>query len=265
MEFCFKTFMEMADFGHDRDKHKPSIQGSSGMPEECPLKPINSEALMEALKRLPPVGSLMARWSWQDIMEWGDDVGAVKLDISPFGSYKIIARRKVHDLEGTERWICKGVLPLNEKPFAEQKEEVLAHHLYETVTKISNQQIEKPEVDCQIFERVCSGIMAKCRQKHPLVMLYRGSKKIHDHYFKVFFEYRGAGGDVAGSRRVNQFDINVQFDPKIGLIRCWACEITSPKGQNLWQISPSEWDEYFTPNQDKSEIIECVRTLLNTY
>jgi hypothetical protein len=265
MKLSFKTFLEMADYGYDRDQNKPNRRPAAGMPSTCPLKPVNSEEIMEVLKRLPPIGALRPKWSWQDIMEWGDDVGAVKLDVSPLGSYKIVTRRKIHDLEGTERWICKSVLPLNDEQYAHTQEEVLAHHLYESVQKISRQQIERAEPVCETFERLCHGLTAKCRQRHPQVMLYRGTKRMNDHYFKIYFEYRGQGVEAPGQKRMEQFDINFQFDPKIGLIRCWGAEIESSKGQREWKVSPSQWDEYFAPTQDKDEIIENIRTILNTY
>lgn len=265
MKLSFKTFLEMADYGYSRDTYKPNLRPVLGMPNERPLKPINTEGVMEVLKRLPPIGSLRPKWSWQDIMEWGEEVGAVKINVSPYGSYKITTRRKIYDLEGTERWICKAITPLNTEQFASSQEEVLAHYLYENVQKISQEQIERAQDDCPNFDRICNGLTVKCRQQHPLVMLYRGTKRIHEHYFKIIFEYRGQGVEGPGQKRYEQFDINLLFDPKIGLIRCWGAEIESSKGEHQWQVSPSQWDEYFSPTQNKDEIIENVRKILSTY
>jgi hypothetical protein len=263
MEISFRRFLEMADYGFNHDRATGRV--SSGMPDGCPLTPAKAEEIMEELKRLPPIGSVKARRTWNDVMEWGNDVGAVKVDISPLGSYKIITRRKIHDLKGEERWLCKNVIPLNDQPFAQQSETVIAHHLYETVEKISHDQIERAEDSCPIFERLCSGLAAKTRQRHPQIMLYRGIKRISEYHQKIYFEYRGAGNEAPNQRRVEQFDIDIHFDPKMGLIRCWACEITSSKGQHEWKVTPSEWDEYFSPTQEKGEIIDAIKTLLNTY
>ncbi|MFK5173406.1 hypothetical protein ACI3QN_12905, partial [Propionibacterium freudenreichii] len=40
--------------------------------------------------------------------------GAIKVDISPLGSYKAIVRRLIKDLQGNNRWICEFVYDFTE-------------------------------------------------------------------------------------------------------------------------------------------------------
>lgn len=81
----------------------------------------------------------------------------------------------------------------------------------------------------------------------------------------IFMTLRGAGVEAPTASRVEQFNINLQFDEQKGLIRCWGYDIASPTKQHKWLPQPSEWDEYFAPTQSLQEIENVIINSLLVY
>lgn len=263
----FKTWMnEWADFGFE-DERKPRLR-DSGVSDpnqgENPIDPIDCEIIMKELVSYPPLGTKKPRWTWADVMEWGDHPGAIKVDISPLGSYKIIARRLINDLQGQPRWVCKSIFPLDENTH-NQNEIPLAHEIYEVLQKADQEMLEAPKPVYEDFKRLAFSLNTAVQRNHPEVMLYQGMKQLDDHHILIFLEYRGGGLQSPGSQRSEQFNIRLNFDPKIGLVRCWGHEVNSSIKKHDWKVQPSEWDEYFAPTQPIKEIVEANIRMLMTY
>lgn len=251
---------KIADFGFETERSRKKEPCSDNM-----SKTINSENVMFELNRLPPIGPIKGQLNIFDVMEWGNQVGAIRLNVSPYGSYKALVKRKIKDLLGEDRWICKHVFPLNSQEILSMNETAIAHRFYDTVKEISTSNIERATSECPFFEKMCWGILGKCKVRHPEIMFPVGMKKIAENHFTIFFEFRGQGVEAPNSKRIEQFNIDMSFDPNTGMIRSNGYEITSPTNHHKWEPAPSEWDEYFAPTQDKNEIINCVNYLLRTY
>jgi hypothetical protein len=61
------------------------------------------------------------------------------------------------------------------------------------------------------------------------------------------------------------FEINMSYNPKTGLVRSFGHDVQSPMKGHVWYPQPSEWDEYFSPAQDVSEIVDSICGALSTY
>ena len=84
-------------------------------------------------------------------------------------------------------------------------------------------------------------------------------------YYKIDFEFRGSGAGSPNQSTALQFNIDIIFDKEKGLIRCWGYDIDSPSNKKQFNIKPSEWDEYFSPQESNSKIISIITTTFMTY
>lgn len=259
----FSDYMEWANFGFGREpENKPKKIDNDAKP----INPINCEIIMQELENMGPLGTYQPNHAWQDILEWGTEIGAMKIDVSPLGSYKIIARRKIKDIQGENTWICKYIFPLNEHD--DDKNEIsLAHTIREQMEKITFETLDSPKRgDYPDFAYLVDKITTAVRYNYPSYCMFpKGVKKINEDYYKIYFEFKGHGVEAPTRGRAEQFDIDLLWDRKKGLIRCWGYDIDSSVGQHSWKPQPSEWDEWFAPSQPIEEIIECVTRIFMTY
>jgi hypothetical protein len=186
------------------------------------------------------------------------------LDLSPLGSYKAIIRRRTTDLLGGSAWICKEVVPFIENEH--NKNEVkLSHELFDKLKKIDEEMLETPSNRYQEMERLSAYLNMRARREAPEIFIYENMMKKNDHHYLINFSYRGQGVEAPGSRRIEQFTIDLNYNPKTGLIRSWGYEISSPTNQHKWEVCPSEWDEHFAPSQSKEEICNAIMSAFSTY
>lgn len=246
-------------FGFDRKKPKITKDES-----DLPIDPINSEIIMKELVDLP-LGMKQGVWDWHDQIMWGNEdiPGSVVLEISPLGSYKAITRKMIINLEGEKSWICKSVFNFNEHGI-DKEEKSLSMMIYDELTKADLDE-ESASNNFNDFERKVIKIAGRLKKEHPIIMLFDKVKKMNERYYICTFNYRGQGVEAPNSMRVEQFHVNLFFDNKKGLIRCWGNEVSSPTSQHKFQPQPSEWDEYFAPTQKIDEVCDCIRDIFLTY
>lgn len=264
----WRLMKEFADYGHeksiDQKVHK-ELGGTSAFKGDNPIDPINSHLIIKELKRLPPLGVFNAQDKWTDVLEWGYNAGALQIDITPLGSYKIMVRKKIKDLQGETHWICKKVLPLNENDH--NKNEIpLAHEIYDNLQEINKEMVEGPLKEFPEFDRLALDLFGEVKRKYPAYIMFPfGMKKISENYYKIIFEFRGHGVEAPADARALQFNIDFLWDNKKGLLRCWGYDIDTAKKSYSWYPAVSEWDEYFSPAQEPKEIIEAVVQCFLTY
>lgn len=252
-------------FGFER---RASTKRPEKEPLETPIQDIHCDVVMEFLSSKEVNGTLpISEFSSQ--IRWGSDTGAVKMVVSPFGSYKSIIRRLQPDLSGTPVWACKKILPYKEMLDANKKiDEHLASVLLEHIENISSGPVEAPSHDYDGLNRLVNRLCRVVQRKDvtPEILIYRGAREMkQNERYLIVFELRGHGVEAPGSSRVEQFIIEMCYDPSTGMIRSFGQEIQSPTKGHVWYPQPSDWDEYFSSGQDDAEIIDCISTVLGTY
>jgi hypothetical protein len=189
--------------------------------------------------------------------------------VSPLGSFKSIIRKLQIDLEGNQTWVCKKIIPYNDILHVDRQfNDNLAADLFEEISKINKEEIQAPSHEYKNFERLTIKIAHVCQRKDiiPEIFIFRGIKEIKkNENYLIFFECRGHGVETPGSSRLEQFIIDMSYNPKTGMIRSFGHDVQSPTKGHVWYPQPSEWDEYFSPSQTEKEISECVGTALGTY
>lgn len=249
--------MKFADYGFQRQDDAPKPDRG-----DKPIRPFNCGTLMAELARMP-LGPNGANRTWYDLTEWGQGPGAVRVEISPLGSYKATIRRQVQDLEGETAWVCKQVFPLGNESHNEVS---LAHEIFGQLREISGQLLDGPQAKHPNFPHLARELASEVQRNYPGRFMFPvGTAVQSQDYYKVMFEYKGQGVEAPGGLRTERFDIDLAWDPRRGLTRCWGYEIASPVGRHEWRVMPSDFDEWFAPNQPADEVVACVSKLFNTY
>jgi hypothetical protein len=246
-------------FGFEKKKNKKSTYEN-----DLPIDPIDPELIMKELVELP-LGVKRAIWDWHDTIVWGNEEtpGSVLVELSPLGSYKAITRKMIMNAEGDKSWICKNVFDFNEDG-TDKEEKSLSFMIYEELTK-ADLDLDSANSNFNDFEKYVIKISSALKLEHPKIMFFDKVKKLNEYYYICTFNYRGQGVEAPGSMRVEQFHVNLNFDKKKGLIRCWGNEVSSPTSGHKWQPQPSEWDEYFAPTQKIEEIAGAIKDMFMTY
>jgi hypothetical protein len=257
---------EWADYGFEKRSVLGPVGGSEDIKGEKPYSQFKTEEIIHELVRQPPLGLFHPRRR-PGIVEWGENVGAMKVEFSPAGSSKAFVRRLIKDLQGEQTWVCKYIWPFGNQSGLQEKEMPVAHEMYEHLEKLSLELIDSAKRDYPEFDRLADKLTTAVRLNYPSYCMFPvGVKKINEDYYKIYFEFRGHGV-LAPPRqtRIEQFDIDLFWDKKKGVVRCWGYNIESPTKGRKWIVSPSEWDEWFAPSQPIEEIVECVKRIFMTY
>ena len=236
-----------------------------------PIKRLDSSQVLDELAR-SPLGTKEATHSWHDMVEWGrGDNGDMKVTMSPLGSYKATIKKRQMDLEVNTIWVTKKVIPLNAQSFPDQpvskptkSESVIAGEIMENLIKIDKELINASKHEFELEDLVVE-VAQKVKIYAPQIFHFNGCRKIDENNYIIYLGVRGQGVQRRGQRRLEQFDINISFIPKKGIIKAWGCDISSPVKGRKWEIRPSEWNEIFATQQSKAEISECIINSLLTY
>lgn len=253
-------------FGFDRRSgaSKPvRVGGSDG-----PITDISSDLVIEFMMSRPVCGAEPVS-EFSNQIRWGEHHGAVEMVISPLGSYKSIIRRLQPDLEGREVWVCKRVMPYKEMLSANiVVDEKIGWVLLEEVERIKKQDIEAPSGEYDGLQGLVHKASRLFQRKGviPEIFVYRGVRELERGLnYLIVFEVRGHGVEAPGSARVEQFVVNMSYNPKTGMIRSFGHDVQSPTRGHRWYPQPSEWDEYFSSGQGEDEVLGCIGGALSTY
>lgn len=260
----FKQWLLNEDiFGFEKRRPKENV-----VLDQSPILPINTQIIIETLIE-SEVSGKEAFSDYPDQIQWGKNPGAIQMVISPLGSFKSIIRRLQVNLEGKQVWTCKRIVPYKDILKAnKQIDEDVAHDLLDVIKEVNKDQIEAPYSEYNKLESLTLKTANYCRRKDiiPEIFIYRGIKQIKkNENYLIFFECRGQGVESPGSARLEQFIIDMSFNPKTGMIKSFGHDVQSPTRGHVWYPQPSEWEEYFSPSQKDNEIYEAIGAALSTY
>ena len=238
--------------------------------EQNPIQHLDSNALLDNLQRLGPIGTKKPYRSKASILEFGDDFGKYIISVSPLGSFKILLRRDIKDLKGHPAPILIRCYPLvNDYKHLSgfNDEEKLSQYIYDQIKKLNDSNIEycKEGYTNEEFLKLVLKISQALRNKHPEIMYFNEVVRINDHNYTISYGYKGAGNGLPAWRRALQFQVHLQNIPRLGLIRTWGNEVSTSNKSPEWEIQPSEWDEVFANTQKPEDIIENINRIFSTY
>ena len=260
--------MEMANYGFDDVQSNKIMGGTQNMEGDSVFISFNPNLIIEELTRLPNISTHDAIQIWDEAVQWGTEPGAIRVSASPLGSLRLMTRRLGKDLHGDDVWWCKDVLPINDN--RDQHQEInMAHKLHKKLEEIAQEPLEKPEGEFEDMERLSWKLWHITKKKHPSYIMFPVSLRRQDeNYYKLVYEFRGAGtGSPYNGKtgRAEQFNIDMIFYPKRGVIRSMGYDIDSSMRERKFYLQPSEWDECFSPKEDEDKIVENIVKLFLQY
>lgn len=237
--------------------------------DEKPLEQLKVSCILDELANIGPINNKSPNRLFENVLDYGQNADKMQVVISPLGSLKIIIRKVAVTLEGNYTPICYSIYPLindyNHNGDRDERENVIANMIADKLYSIDKAMIYDGVKNFDGLREIALEMAQHVRANHPRCMHFEGVVQNGENYYVIYLQYNGQGVEAPSAKRVEQFDIHLQYDKDTGLIRCWGNEISSPTSQHLWQLQPSEWDEYFSPKQKKSEIVECIMNALYTY
>lgn len=248
-------------------------KSSENLYEQEPLEPLRVSGILSELVNLGKIGTKIPIRKFESKVIYGEainPIGNYVVEVSPYGSLKIVLRRQIADLQGETVAICKQILPLindyNHVGIHDIEEELrIAVNVNTFLEEVDKTPLEKPDNKYTGLRKLALDLAAETRARHPHVMIYNGVVENNSNNYTIYFSFTGEGVEAPGSNRAEQFNINLAYYPEKGLIRCWGNDILSPIKQRLWRLQPSEWDEYYAPSQTNKEIVETIRNAFSTY
>lgn len=267
LSFKYWLANEVADYGFDNANNQ-ILGGTEIMKGDGVFQHIKPSIIVNELLQMPKLGPLEATNHVDDEVQWGNEVGAIKVTITPLGSMKATTKRLTKDLEGNKTWVLESVYPIKDYK-DEHKEIEIANKVFDEITKINKQPTLGPDSEYEEIERLAQKLWHTTKKQHPSYIMFPTQlRKQDENYYKLVYEFRGQGmGTPINGKtgRAEQFNIDLVYYPKKGMIRCFGYDIDSTAGQRKFQLEPSEWDEYFSPKQEDSAIIENIVKLFLQY
>lgn len=249
----------MADFGFDQDQRGKPKGGTESMEGDNLFKTVDGSKIITELANFPALGPNEPLHKWNNIIEWGEGPGAIQVGITPLGSMRVVIRRMTRDLLGEATWICEKVIPLDDNK-AENQEITIAHDVYSIITEVSQDMVPGPSKEYDELERLTWKLWAAAKRDHPSYCMFPiGMRKQNENCYKLVFEFRGHGAQHQnGNARAEQFNIDMVWESKRGLIRCLGYGIDSTMKQHSWEVQPAEFNEYYSPQQKQEVIINSI-------
>ena len=264
----FKEWLEKREdiFGFDKKQEKESGYVKNS---EDPIIHIDVEHVLDEISSYK-INGQKGKVSFINQVQWGDEIGALKLLLSPAGSGKAIISGKQSDLENKDCWICKRIIPYSDLEDASfQDEENLSEILFKKIYDIK--LIEIPKSNYLNLEKLTIKLSRKCCKVGilPKIFIFTGIREVvKDKNYIIKFECAGQGAEApgeGGGNRLEMFAIEMSYDENTGLIRSMGYEVTSPMKGHKWEPQPSDWDEYFSPMQSSDEICAAITNALSIF
>ena len=249
----FKKFFEATDiFGFDNNRSKDEPDDNM---LAKPISQFNLELMMDILSK-KKIGNLKPEMKFVNEMRWGNQPGAVKLDIDT--GYTFYVRKLGRDKQGNDRWASKKMFQLNRQGYGGLEDKV-AEEIHNELSKTYEGPLDSPITDYTDLEHLTQQIYNKAKKVMKHIFIPEGIRKLSDNAYIIKMGVRGQGVQTTGQQRVEQNQTLITYDPECGTIRINNYNIESPVGgPHEWRLNPVDLDLYCFPSQGRDEISELV-------
>ena len=257
-----KWLLEYADYGFGKE----SMKNSNDLYDdtEKPWSLFKTEEFFNELRSLILSDNKQITKDWQTYIDWIQNNNNISVIINPFGSLRITTRKTIKDLNGDSVNVCKHVFDVNDHDVDQEKN--IANHIYDRAVEASKDDSDYASGEYNGTKKLARELFNATQSKHPKNIMFPVKfLEMNSDYYKIVFEFRGSGAGSPNQSTALQFNIDIIFDKEKGLIRCWGYDIDSPSNKKQFNIKPSEWDEYFSPQESNSKIISIITTTFMTY
>lgn len=256
----FRKFVEASDiFGFEREQRGEAPNDSWST---APVDQFDVEAMMDLLAH-KKVANQYGETTFPNVMQWGSQPGAVKLEVAP--NYGFVIKKLGVDKQGNPRWVTKKYFQLNRTGFGGYEDSV-AQEVFEHVHRAAEGMVEAPTEDFKDLDGLVDNIYRKLKRTAKNIFLPEGVKKLHDDAYILKFGVRGHGVEARDHNRIEQNQVLISFDRAQGTIRITDYNLLSRVGRSHeFKIGLNDADFYFFPTQSRDEIAEVVACKMRYY
>jgi len=258
----------MANFGFDEEPKRKDFERRSpnhGDPTRCQVMPIQNLDLdytTELMSR-QMIGEKVARRPFMDKVVWGNDVGAVRLNIGT--KTEMMVDKLCTDLQGVPVWVTKRMVQLERQDCADQ-EMVIADEIMQEIKDVDQSPLDSPTNQFDKFERLVTAIAYKAGTVANDPLFIDGITKLNDNRYIIVFGVRGAGTGNTDQSRVNQVMIDMSFDQETGVIKMIEGNVESAHKKGMeWNLVPSDFILNFMPSQPQDEIVDICASVIKFF
>lgn len=260
-------FFEFANYGFEKQSvknKKISDQIQSNTEDAKPWKMFNVEKFLNELKNLVVADKKTTTKIWSEELDWIDNGSVIQVNVNPFGSLRITTRKNIKDLIGNDTKICKHVFDIDD--YHIEQETNIANQIYDKIKEFNQKNIDYPVQEYNNLKKLAQELFNATKSRFPnYIMFPVKMMEMNNNYYKLVYEFRGAGQGVPNNSVGRQFNIDLVFDKEKGLLKCWGYNIDSKFKKNHYYVQPSEWNEYFSPKESNNNIIAMIITTFMTY
>lgn len=229
---------------------------------------VNPDLLVNQLLKMN-IGNKNPKSFFNNEIIWSNETNdKIKLEISPYGSLRAIVKRLISDSEGEDKWITKYVhlLPDDYKKINELD---FAFKIFDKIKEINKLDVDSNSRKIN-FENLVIKIGEQIKLRKPCKwMIFNKIKKIKDNYYIIMLNMTGSGLESPSgsgpSDKIEQYQIDITYNEKSGIIRSFGTSITSSKHKSQWKLGISDWDEKFITSQKTEEITSCIVNSLKSF
>lgn len=253
-------YNEVADFGLDRDPKK-KIE----TPYDDPTPGHDIEYVTKQLARESFGHKYAIPNFYFGEVQWGDNPGALSMSFGPFGGLRAVVRKLEYDLQGEKVWVCKKVVEVKEKYI--DHPDSLVQDLVEVLEHVDREEFDRPSADFDGTERLTLKLAHYLRKNTiQMILLYEGIKRVEENEnYIIHFGCAGMGRQRQDQKRLDQFQIQVVYEQDRGILKVCGNELGDRLGKHRWILDPSQFCEYFMPNQPEETILDTILAHLNSY
>lgn len=249
----FKNWLEHADiFGFtDRKLAEPKNQDFL----EKPIRGFNTEIMMDILSE-KSIGLFNPNSFFMNEMQWGEDVGSVKLSIDT--GFTFYVKRLIPDLEGTPVWVTKKMLQLNRQGYGSYEDSV-AGEIHDHLREAFDSPLDTPKAEFHDLENLTNAITRKIKRVCNSAFVYERVQKTDVNNYLIICNIKAGGVGLPGQSRGEKNITHINFKEETGIISVMNYNVESQVGRNRsWLLSPLDLELKFCPTQSFEEIAECV-------
>jgi len=134
------------------------------------------------------------------------------------------------------------------------------------LNKVNDAPLDSPIQDYDNFEKLVSAIAYRVGVVVNDPLFIEGITKMNDRRYLIVFGVRGMGQGAPEQNLVNEVLIDLNFDPRTGIIKMIEGNVESAHAKRQgWELVPSDFILYFMPSQSKDEIVSAVSTIMKYF
>ena len=200
--------------------------------------------------------------------QWGETNGAIRVVVG--SQHTIHIERLTSNMQGDPTWITKRVFRINLTEYSRNYQPV-AEAIYDQVEDIFNEGLEGPsrKFSTDALADLVDDIVDKVKERGHDVFVYDKVKKVNENNYIVQFNARGGGvGALFKTRneaRINQFMIDISYNENYGMLHAMLSTVQSGDEGTSWELTPSIFEGWYSPNQRPHEIMETILTTMKYF